>query len=103
MNPELVESAASAFADSLKRGIALGDVPSSFRIGRPKKLQNGEIAFNVRLFKGSGSAEGEIYLEKGERRWLVSDFQVSLSELGVERKKENEKFFPNSYRWLLGE
>jgi hypothetical protein len=103
MNPELITSTASAFADSLKRGLALGSIPSSFRMGKPKKLPNGEIAFNVRLFKGSGSAEGEIYLEKGERKWLVSDFQINLSGLREERNKPSEKFFPNSYRWLLGE
>ena len=103
MDPAQVTSASSAFADSLKRGLALGSVPTSFRIGKPKKLPSGELAFNVRLFKGAGSAEGEIYLEKGERKWLVSDFQISLSGLGEEKTGRNEKFFPNSYRWLLGE
>jgi hypothetical protein len=103
MDTELITSSASAFADSLKHGIALGSIPSCYRMGKPKKLPDGEIAFNVRLFKGSGSAEGEIYLEKGERQWLVSDFQIALSGLGDEQSRPKEKFFPNSYRWLLGE
>jgi hypothetical protein len=99
----LSASRSSAFVDSLERNLALGSVPTSFRLGKPKKLSDGELAFNVRLFKAEGSAEGEIYLEPKDKRWKVSDFQISLSQLSEKRKKDKETFIPNSYRWLLGE
>jgi hypothetical protein len=101
--PELLSSTSTSALNSIKHHLAEGSVPSSYRLGRPKKLPNGEIAFNVRLFKGEGSAEGELYLSKDERRWVVSDLQLSLPQLNEKREKGDEKFFPNSYQWLLGE
>ena len=100
---EMLASTSTTALNSIKHHIAEGSVPSSFRLGRPKKLPNGEIAFNVRLFKGDGSAEGELYLVKDDRRWVVSDLQLSLPQLNEKREKGDEKFFPNSYQWLLGE
>jgi hypothetical protein len=100
---ELLSSASTSALNSIKHHLAEGSVPSSFRLGGPKKLPNGEIAFNVRLFKGDGSAEGELYLVQDDRRWVVSDFQLSLPQLDEKREKAGEKFFPNSYQWLLGE
>lgn len=99
----LAQEAAAGLPASLKHHLSEGSVPSSYRLGRPKKLPGGEIAFNVRLFKGEGSAEGEIFLVQNDRHWGVSDFQLSLSQLAEIRQKPDEKFFPNSYRWLLGE
>jgi hypothetical protein len=89
--------------DSLSYHMKKGDVPSTYRIGRPKELSSGEIAFNVRLFHGEGTAEGEIYLSENDKAWRVSDFQLNLAELSEIREKKEEKFIPSSYRWLLGE
>jgi hypothetical protein len=99
----LAPETSSAVSKSLSFALSQGNTPSSYRIGRPKKKDGGEIAFNVRLFGEEGTAEGEIYVSSVDKRWLVSDFQISLTELAVKREKANGKFFPSSYRWLLGE
>ena len=93
----------SQLRDSLSYHLKKGEAPSSYRIGRPKELSSGEIAFNVRLFQGEGAAEGEIYLSENDKTWRVSDFQLNLAELSEIREKKGEKFIPSSYRWLLGE
>jgi hypothetical protein len=99
----IASQSVSGLRDSLSYSIEKGDVPTSFRIGKPKEHEGAEIAFNVRLFRQEGSAEGEIYLASQKGSWLVSDFQISLAQLEEKRVKPEEKFFPNSYRWLLGE
>ena len=77
--------------------------PTSVRLGRPVSLPEGEISSNVRLFRGGGTAEGEVYLRKMSSRWLVSDVQVNPAALAVLRQKPDGRFFPSPYRWLLGE
>ncbi len=98
----IVSGTAVSLSESLTYYLERGDVPSSFRLGMPKRRDDGEIAVNVRLFKADGSAEGEIYLVRENRQWLVSDFQVDLSRLREKREKRGD-FMPSSYRWLLGE
>jgi hypothetical protein len=97
----LIAAAAPALSHSLSYYLERGDVPSSFRLGVPKRQENGEIAVNVRLFKTGGSSEGEIYLVREKRGWRVSDFQVDLSRMREKRAKRGD-FMPSSYRWLLG-
>ncbi len=99
----LAPESSARLKDSLSYSLDKGEAPSSFRLGRPKELASGEIAFNVRLFRGEGAAEGEIFLLEKDKTWRVSDFQVNLSDLAEVRAKKGEKFFPSSYRWLLGE
>jgi len=89
--------------DTLTYGLKQGYAPSSFRIGTPKVQDDGEIAANVRLFGADGTAEGEIYMARTGRKWLVSDLQLSLAQLAVKREKSKEKYFPSAYRWLLEE
>ncbi len=96
-------AAAFGVSDSIAHRLSEGMVPSAFRLGRPVKRSGGEYAFNVRLFKDDGSAEGEIYIGQSGRKWAVTDLQVDLSRLGEKRTKPENKFFPTSYRWLLGE
>ncbi len=98
----IVSGTAVSLSESLTYYLERGDVPSSFRLGMPKRRDDGEIAVNVRLFKADGSAEGEIYLVRENRQWLVSDFQVDLSRLREKREKRGD-FMPSSYRWLLGD
>jgi hypothetical protein len=100
---ELLAAGASAVAESAAYHLEKGDTPSSFRLGKPKPRAGGEVAVNVRLFGPAGTAEGEIYMTSENKQWLVSDLQVGMSALQVKREKPKEKFFPSSYRWLLGE
>jgi hypothetical protein len=89
--------------DTLTDGLKQGYAPRSFRLGTPKMQDDGEIAANVRLFGAEGSAEGEIYMARAGKKWLVSDLQLSLAQLAVKREKSKEKYFPSAYRWLLEE
>lgn len=98
----IVSGTAASLSESLAYYLERGDVPSSFRLGMPKRRDDGEITVNVRLFKADGSAEGEIYLARENRQWLVSDFQVDLSRLREKHEKRGD-FMPSSYRWLLGD
>jgi hypothetical protein len=100
---ELLGSSAAALRESVSFHLDQGDIPVSFRLGKPKPREGGEIASNVRLFGREGTAEGEIYLVRESRQWLVSDLQISLADLRVKREKPKDKFFPSSYRWLLGD
>lgn len=89
--------------DTLTYGLKQGYTPSSFRLGTPKVQDDGGIAANVRLFGAEGSAEGEIYMARAGKKWLVSDLQLSLAQLAVKHEKSKEKYFPSAYRWLLEE
>ncbi len=100
---ELLSSGASAVGESMAFHKEQGDTLVSYRLGKPKPREGGEIATNVRLFGREGTAEGEIYMVSENRQWLVSDLQISMADLRVKRQKQKEKFFPSSYRWLLGE
>jgi hypothetical protein len=100
---KLLSSGAAEIGDSVAFHLERGEVPTSYRLGRPKTPGAGESAANVRLLGGGGTAEGEIYMMPENRQWLVSDLQVSLADLRVKREKPKDKFFPSSYRWLLGE
>jgi len=92
-----------AIADMLAFGIEKGFAAKSFRVGRPRKHDSGEVTAAVRLFGAAGTAEGEIYLSKTGTEWLVGDFQINLAQLAEEREKPKERFFPSAYRWLLEE
>jgi len=99
----LAASAEGRISDMLDFGVRRGNVPRTFRIGTPKKHENGEISSSVRLFSSTGSTEGEVSLARTGGHWLVSDLQISLDDLQVKREKPKARFFPSSYRWLLQE
>jgi hypothetical protein len=99
----LAPSTEGRISDMLDFGIQRGDIPSTFRLGPPKKHDSGEISASVRLLGDVGTSEGEISLARKGGHWLVSDFQISLDDLQVKREKPNERFFPSSYRWMLQE
>ena len=82
-------------------GLQQGYVPKSFRVGVPKVREDGEITATVRFFGQEGTSEGEIYMSRVGKSWLVSDLQLSLAEMGTKKEKPKEKFFPSTYRWLL--
>jgi hypothetical protein len=97
----LTPDSEKAVSDTLAYGLQQGFTPASYRLGLPKKHDNGEVAANVRLFGADGTSEGEIYMAMAGTQWLVSDLQLSLAALAVTREKSKEKFFPSAYRWLL--
>jgi hypothetical protein len=97
LSPESGKTIAGMISFGLQQGYA----PKSFRVGDPKTRDDGEITATVRLFGGDGTAEGEIYMSRVGKSWLVSDLQLSLAEMAVKKDKPKEKFFPSTYRWLL--
>ena len=92
-----------AMAGTLSFGLEKGNTPISWRVGRPRTRDDGDVTAPVRLFGRSGSSEGEIYVSRSGSKWLVADLQLSLAELSVKSEKPKEKFFPLEYRWLLEE
>jgi len=90
-------------ADMLSFSAEQGYTAKSFRLGNPKRHENGEVTASVRLLDAEASSEGEIYLSRTGKEWLVSDFQINLAQLATKREKPKERFFPSAYRWLLEE
>jgi hypothetical protein len=99
----LAAESEEALRDMLAFGFGGARAPTSFRLGRPVARPEGETSVNARLFRGQGTAEGEIYLRKENREWLIADVQISAAELAAARERPKQKFFPSPYRWLLGE
>jgi hypothetical protein len=91
----------SRITDMLDFGIQRGDVPRSYRIGAPRKHEDGEVTASVRLFGSEGTSEGEIAVARTGGHWLVTDLQISLDDMQVKAEKPKERFFPSSYRWML--
>jgi hypothetical protein len=91
-----------AVLDLLGTAARAGGSPLAFRLGGAVVLPSGEISANVRLLRGQGSAEGELYLRREGSRWLVSDVQVNPAALAAARSRPAGRFFPSPYRWLLG-
>jgi len=99
----LAADSVAAVSDNLSFGLKQGDIPVSARVGAPSAHENGEITAAVRLFSSVGASEGEIYLVRSGKQWLVDDVQINLDQLTVKREKSNTRFFPSPYRWLLQE
>jgi len=90
-------------SDLLDFGIQRGDVPRSYRIGTPRKHEDGEVTASVRLMGSVGTSEGEIAMARTAGHWLVTDLQISMDDMQVKAEKPKERFFPSSYRWMLEE
>jgi len=99
----LSADSADSVSDTVSFGLKRGDTPVSVRVGAPNAHENGEITAAVRLFSAVGVTEGEIYLVRSAKQWLVDDLQINLDQLTVKREKSNTRFFPSPYRWLLQE
>ena len=99
----LSADSADSVSDTLSFGLKHGDTPVSARVGAPSAHESGEITAAVRLFSAVGATEGEIYLVRSGKQWLVDDLQLSLDQLSVKREKSNTRFFPSPYRWLMQE
>jgi len=99
----LAPDSAQALLDMLAFGFEGDRAPTSFRLGTPVSHPDGEITVNARLFRGPGATEGEVYLRRENRQWLIADIQISPAGLAEARERSKQKFFPSPYRWLLGE
>jgi hypothetical protein len=99
----LAPDSAQALLDMLAFGFEGDRAPTSFRLGAPVSHPDGEITVNARLFRGPGATEGELYLRRENRQWLVADIQISAAGLAEARERPKQKFFPSPYHWLLGE
>ena len=95
--------AQSRLSDMLDFGIQRGDVPRSYRIGAPRKHEDGEITASVRLFGSVGTSEGEIAMARTGGHWLITDIQISMDDMQAKPEKPTQRFFPSSYRWMLEE
>jgi hypothetical protein len=103
-SPELLSpGSGQAILELLQPLTGAQAAPSAFRLGNAVALPAGELSANIRLSRGRGRAEGEIYLGKEAGRWLVTDVQVNPAALALVHEKPAKKFFPSPYRWLLGE
>ena len=68
------------------------------RIGRVSvEAETGRT--NIRLFSNTGTAEGEVFLEKQGETWYIADMHIDLYHLSREYAPEG-KFEPSTYRWL---
>lgn len=97
----LTEDSREAVLDLLGPASRVNAGPLAFRLGSATTLPTGEISINLRLLRGEGSAEGEIYVRRDGSRWLVSDVQVNPAALAAARSRPAARFFPSPYRWLL--
>ena len=97
----IAESSRNAMSGTLSFGLENGDVPTAWRLGKPRTRDDGEVTAAVRLFGRGSSSEGEIYVTHAGSAWLVADLQLSLADLSVKDEKPKGKFFPLDYRWLL--
>lgn len=75
-----------------------GNIPEQYRIGEIF-MEDAAGRADVRLLGAPGRAAGEIYCTAEEGRWLISDLQVDLSELGKPYEIEGQ-YEPNVYRWI---
>ena len=70
----------------------------SYRLGT-MTVRDDVCICNVRLFSTTGRAGGELYLEKSDETWYISDIQVDIAELQKPYTGKG-KFEPSLYRWL---
>lgn len=65
---------------------------ANMRVGDVELLESGRAMVPVRLLEERGRAEGEVYLERHEGSWYISDVFVDFSEL--ETAAETRVFQP---------
>lgn len=78
-----------------------GDLPASVRIGIVTVAQDKAHAA-IRMEKGTGSAVGEIYLDRVGNGWYVSDIQVDFADLGKPAAK-GPPFDPAEWKSMIKE
>jgi len=91
----------SLLVESLRHYLKREIVPGDYRIGLIQINEDGSSHVPVRLFSNRGVSEGDIYLEKREKTWLITDIQVDLQRLEQEYVRGKEEFVPASYDLLF--
>ncbi len=87
--------------ESLRYYLKKEILPVEYRLGLVQINEDGSSHVPVRLLSNRGVSEGDIYLEKREKTWLITDIQVDLQRLGQEYVRGNEDFVPASYDLLF--
>ena len=70
------------------------------RLGKITFEEENRVRTSLRVFTESGVTEGDIYLEKSDDAWLISDIQINLRRLQEVYTGRDEKFYPSSYGWI---
>ena len=71
-----------------------GFVPDRYRIGQVEREEGAEARCRVRLFRGEGSTDGEVYLSESGGTWYIADVQIGLDLLGEPPEPGGERFAP---------
>jgi len=101
---ELLEKEqADEIVRSLSYSIEQNYIPNRYRISQADFSNDNEIRVNMRFFNKKGVTEGEIYLSKNDKNWVISDIQIGFHLLDQEYQKDEELFMPASFRWMLYE
>ncbi len=78
-----------------------GELPDSVRVGRITIVQEKAHAA-IRMERGKGRADGEVYLERVNGRWLISDLQADFGKLMVPFVRA-QAFDPAEWKSLMKE
>ena len=78
------------------------NIPVKFRLGKIA-IKKDSAQVNIRLFSAKGVTEGEVFVQKKENSWYISDLQVNLDLLSTDYGGLQEKFMPAGYYWMLNE
>jgi hypothetical protein len=97
--PERKEALSRLLGDAVSKGL----VPTRFRLGPVGRNGPSATRVNARLYGSAGSAEGELFLRKEEKSWLIADIQLRFESLAEKQVRGQERFYPSTFRWLLDE
>ena len=75
-----------------------GHIPLDVRIGVVDIYMRDRARANVRLIGDPGVAFGEIYLDRSEDTWLVSDLQADMADLADVLVEREGLYEPSVYR-----
>ena len=90
----------SVIVHSLQYHIDKGNLPVSIRTGKIYLSGNTGARANIRLYGNPGISEGEVYLERKDGKWYISDIQIDFTILSLIYNKDYDVFEPAVFRWL---
>ena len=70
-----------------------------YRLGKIYSFNNKDFWCNFKLLSKKGYTIGEIYLNKVETQFQITDIQIDMEELKLTKEKE-EIFEPSLYSWI---
>ena len=98
LSEQILPDGREVTAHTVETALAAGNIPVEVRIGTVYIEEETGWA-NIRLFSNTGTAEGEVFLEKQGETWYIADMHIDLYDLSREYIPEG-KFEPSMYRWL---